>query len=154
MAAKYNQPAEVKVMKQDKDYTLYSRLGVHNHISFTVQTATDGDRWGVSFVRSEDASKYYTLVVNPEWENGRRKINFEEEGPEGKGFIDGADGYIMPRPADNSYKVDIYTDNSVVTFYINGEYGYTQRIYGLQKNCWSINNYGNNPGAYARHGHI
>lgn len=144
MAAKYNQPAEVKVMKQDKDYTLYSRLGVHNHISFTVQTATDGDRWGVSFVRSEDASKYYTLVVNPEWENGRRKINFEEEGPEGKGFIDGADGYIMPRPADNSYKVDIYTDNSVVTFYINGEYGYTQRIYGLQKNCWSINNYGNN----------
>ncbi|MDO5130426.1 MAG: DUF4975 domain-containing protein, partial [Prevotellaceae bacterium] len=40
--------------------------------------------------------------------------------------------------------VDIYTDNSVVVMYINGEYGTTQRIYGLQKNCWSVNSYGGN----------
>ena len=43
-----------------------------------------------------------------------------------------------------SIKVDIYTDNSVVVMYINGEYGTTQRIYGLQKNCWSVNGYGGN----------
>lgn len=144
IADKYNKSAEAKVMEQGSDYTLYSRLGTHNHISFTVKTANDGDKWGVSFVRASDVKKYYTLVVNPEWENGRRKINFEEEGAEGKGFIEGADGYIFPRPADNTYKVDIYTDNSVVVMYINGVYGYTQRIYGIDKNCWSINNYGNN----------
>lgn len=144
MAQKYNKPAEVKVFKQESDYTLYSRLGTHNHISFTLKTAGDGDRWGVSFVRSEDAEKYYTFVVNPEWENGRRKVNFEEEGSAGKGFIDGADGYIMPRPGDNTYKVDIYTDNSVVVMYINGVYGYTQRVYGAAMNSWSINSYGNN----------
>ena len=40
--------------------------------------------------------------------------------------------------------MDIYTDNSVVVMYINGEYGTTQRIYGLQQNCWSINSYGGN----------
>jgi len=142
--AKYNKSADVKIMKQTDDYTLYSRLGTHNHISFTVKTTNDGDKFGISFVRSEDATKFYTLVLNPEWENGRRKVNFEEEGPEGMGFIDGADGYIIPRPANNTYKVDIYTDNSVLTMYINGEYGYTQRIYGIQNNCWSINNYGNN----------
>ncbi len=151
LAAKYDLPAEVKVMGSENylsgtingdGYVLYNRLGYHNHISFTVITAGEGDKWGVSFVRGTDVMKYYSLVVNPEWANGRRKVNFEQEGVEGKGFIAGADGYIFPRPADNSYKVDIYTDNSVVVMYINGEYGTTQRIYGLQKNCWSINSYG------------
>ena len=28
--------------------------------------------------------------------------------------------------------------------YINDVCAYTQRIYGIQKNCWSINNYGGN----------
>ena len=140
--AKYATSQPVKVVEQTEDHTLYSRLGTHNHISFTVQTATDAERFGVSFCRATDADRYYTLVVNPEWENGRRKVNFEQEGTEGKGFIEGADGYIFPRPADNVYHVDIYTDNSVVTMYINGDYGCTQRIYGIQKNCWSINTYG------------
>ena len=45
-------------------------------------------------------------------------------------------------PADNIYNIDIYTDNSVLTMYINDVCAYTQRIYGIQKNCWSINNYG------------
>ena len=153
MAAKYDQPVELKVMASEnytsgalngEGYVLYNRLGQHNHISFTLTTAGDGDKWGVSFVRGTDATKYYSLVVNPEWANGRRKVNFEQEGSEGKGFIAGADGYIFPRPADNSYKVDIYTDNSVVVMYINGEYGTTQRIYGLPMNCWSINSYGGN----------
>ena len=43
---------------------------------------------------------------------------------------------------NNEYKIDIYTDNSVVVMYINDVCAYTQRIYGIQKNCWSINNYG------------
>ncbi len=34
------------------------------------------------------------------------------------------------------------SDNSVLTMYINDVCAYTQRIYGIQKNCWSINNYG------------
>lgn len=140
MAAKYNKPADAKVMKQGDGYTLYSRLGTHNHITFSI-TAAEADRWGVSFVRSDnDEAKCYTFICNPEWANGRRKINFEED--HGVWFIDGGDGYIMPRPSDNVYNVEIFTDNSVVTMYINGVYGYTQRVYGLQGNCWSINTYG------------
>ena len=149
--AKYNVPAELKVMESNGyagntlsgagAYVLYNRLGTHNHISFTAKASSDDTRFGVSLCRSTDVKKYYSLIVNPEWANGRRKINFEQEGEGGKGFIEGADGYIFPRPADNVYNVDIYTDNSVVTMYINGVYGYTQRIYGTQKNCWSINCY-------------
>ena len=152
MAAKYAKQQEVKVMASqgyadgrlsgEGAYVLYNRLGSHNHISFTVRTEGEGDRFGVSFCRGTDATRYYTLMVNPEWANGRRKINFEQEGSEGRGFVEGIDGYIFPRPADNVYNVSIYTDNSVVTMYINGVYGYTQRIYGIYKNCWSVNSYG------------
>ena len=71
-----------------------------------------------------------------------RKVNFEEQGEEGKGFIEGIDGYVFARPEDNVYNIDIFTDNSVVVMYINDVCSYTQRIYGIQKNCWSINSYG------------
>lgn len=153
MAEKFNVPCEVNVMNSNgyangaltgDAYVLYSRLGDHNHISFTVKTAGDADRFGVSFVRGEESDKYYSLVFNPEWENGRRKVNFEQQGSAAdcKWFVEGADGYIFPRPADNTYKIDIFIDNSVVVTYVNGDYGTTQRIYGAQKNCWSINSYG------------
>ena len=151
LAAKYNKPAAANVMasngynggtlKGDDAYALYSRLGTANHISFTVKTSNNWDKFGVSFVRGTDSEKYYTIVVNPEDEN-HRKLNFEQEGSAGKGFIEAADGYWFERPADNVYNVDIYTDNSVLVLYINNVCAYTQRIYGIQKNCWSINNYG------------
>ena len=66
-------------------------------------------------------------------------MNFEEEG--GKGFINGIDGYKFATPANNEYNVTVYTDNSVCVVYINDNVVYTNRIYGLQKNCWSINSY-------------
>ena len=151
LAGKYDKAVEAKVMDSngysngtlsgDGAYVLFNRLDVANHISFTVKTSNNWDKFGVSFVRGTDSKKYYTMVVNPEWEDGR-KVNFEQEGEEGKGFIEAADGYVFQRPADNVYNIDIYTDNSVLTMYINDVCAYTQRIYGIQKNCWSINNYG------------
>ena len=125
----------------DDSYVLYNRLGFHNHISFTVKTAGNTDKFGVSLVRYTGAEKYYSLIFNPEGDNDR-KVNFEQEGPDGAGFIEGIDGYNFPRPADNVYHIDIYTDNSVMVMYINGDWAYTNRVYGIQNNCWSINNYG------------
>ena len=125
----------------DGAYVLYNRLGTCNHIEMTVKTSNNWDKFGISLVRGTDSKKYYTMVVNPEDEN-HRKVNFEQEGAEGKGFIEGIDGYWFERPADNTYHISIYTDNSVVVMYINDVCAYTQRIYGVQKNCWSINNYG------------
>jgi len=164
MAAKYNQPQEVKVMKSngyadgklsgDDAYVLYNRLGRHNHISLTVTTSNNWDKFGISLHRGTEPQYYYTMVFNPENENWR-KVNFEQEGyivekddegneheVHGKGFIDGIDSYGFDRPADNVYNIDIYTDNSVMVMYVNDNVCYTQRIYGIQKNCWSINNYG------------
>ena len=154
MKAKYNNGT----LTGDDAYVLYNRLGSHNHISLTVTTSNNWDKFGISLVRSTDADFYYTMVVNPEDEN-HRKVNFEQEGYRivreldengkevekkvyGKGFVAGIDGYWFQRPTDNVYHIDIYTDNSVLVMYINDVCAYTQRIYGIQKNCWSINNYG------------
>lgn len=149
--SKYNKQQTVKVMASegydngkltgDGAYVLYNRLGFHNHMSFTVKTAGNTDKFGVSVFRGTDSKKYYTMVVNPENDN-TRKVNFEQEGAEGKGFIEAADGYNFQRPEDNVYNIDIYTDNSVLVMYINDNVCYTMRIYGIQMNCWSINNYG------------
>ena len=169
LAGKYGAAQPVNIMASngytdgkltgDDAYVLYNRLGTCNHISFTVTTAGNTDKFGVSLVRSTDPNFYYTMVFNPEGDNDR-KINLEQEGYRivqewdeeqqkmvdkkvpGKGFIEAADGYKFARPADNKYKVDIYTDNSVTVMYINDNVCYTQRIYGVRKNCWSINNYG------------
>lgn len=150
-AAKYDQELTVSVVASngynggtlsgDDAYVLYNRLGTHNHLSMTVKTSNNWDKFGISLVRGTDSKQYYTMVVNPEWEDGR-KINFEQEGEDGKGFIEGIDGYNFQRPSDNTYHIDIYTDNSVMVMYINDVCAYTNRIYGIQKNCWSINNYG------------
>ena len=116
-------------------------LQVHNKISFTVKTSSATDKFGFSLVRGTDSKKYYSVIVNPE-SDVKRKLNFEEEGEEGKGFIDGIDGYIFDTPADNIYHITVYTDNSICVVYINDNVAYTNRIYGMQKNCWSVNNYG------------
>lgn len=121
-------------------HILLPRLETENVISFTVTTQGAEDRFGVSFSRGSDSKKYYSFVFNPEGPD-RRKINFEEEGEEGKGFIGGADGNIFSTPADNSYDVTIITDNSVCVVYVNGEIANTGRVYGANKNCWSINSY-------------
>ena len=156
---KYSQPQTVSVMTSngattsgasasgtttltgDDAYVLYNRLGYHNHITLTVTTSNNWDKFGISLVRGSDSDKYYTMVFNPENENWR-KINFEQEGKEGKGFVEAIDSYGFDRPADNVYKIDIYTDNSVMVMYVNDNICYTNRIYGIQKNCWSVNNYG------------
>ncbi len=119
---------------------LLSRLGRHNRLSFTLSTSSSTDKFGVSLVRGSDSTKYYSMIVNPESDT-QRKVNFEEEGSEGMGFIDGIDGYLFDTPADNTYNITIYTDNSVVVMYINDVCSYTNRIYGLALNPWSINSY-------------
>ena len=124
-------------------HLLFNRLGNHNKISFTVKTSSNTDKFGFSFVRGSDFDKYYSIIVNPE-NDSQRKLNFEEEGKSGQGFIAGIDGYVFNRPTDNTYHVTVYTDNSICVVYVNDICSYTNRIYGIQKNCWSINSYGGN----------
>ena len=152
---KYSQPMALKVMNTEGQATadnsgyslsgdasvLFNRLGSCNRIEFTATATSPDAKFGVSLVRGIDSARYYSMVVNPEG-SGRHKINFEEEGPEGCGFVNGADGYVFDTPADNTYRITIINDNSVCTMYINDDVAFTARVYGIRKNCWSINSYG------------
>lgn len=155
LETKYSTPADVRVMAQsqsgisgsdgnytmgENSYLLFNRLGVHNRIELTVQTASPSDRFGLSLARGTNSEKYYSIVVNPESDT-QRKLNFEEEGPAGIGFVNGIDGYVFDTPSDGRYHIVVYTDNSVCTVYVNDNVAYTNRIYGTQKNCWSLNCY-------------
>lgn len=124
-------------------YLLFNRLSRHNEISFTLKTSGNSDKFGVSLVRGSNSDKYYSMIINPESAENR-KVNFEQEGTAGVGFVSGIDGYAFSRPSDNTYKIRIYTDNSVCVMYINDICSYTNRIYGIDKNCWSINCYSGN----------
>ena len=161
MAAKYNKPAEANIVEKGENYTMYSRLGYHNHITFTVKTADAHDQFSVSFARSTENVYGTTLRFNnAHWDAGwnddkkdlARVEYFVDKQVEiidrvtdkpmlvdASVFIDGADGNFYPRPADNTYNIDIYTDNSVVVMYVNGTGCFTSRIYGAAMNCWSIN---------------
>lgn len=149
--AKYAENSDMKVMSgegyrlENGDYImesgshiLFSRLSAHNRITFTAGAGGTGAKFAVSFARGGDSEKYYSIVVNPEDEGANRKINFEEAGPEGMGFIEGIDSYKFPTPQDNIYDVTVITDNSVCTVYINDTVVFTNRIYGIARNCWSL----------------
>lgn len=155
--AKYNVASQADVMAKSDggvsqgdgtytltgdSYVLFSRLKVHNKISFTVRTADKGDKFGVSLVRGSDSDKYYTLAFDPDDNGNKHRVNFYEEGTAGAGLISGMDTYAFPTPADNTYNVTIYTDNSVCVMYVNDNVVSTQHVYGTQKNCWSVNCYG------------
>ena len=121
-------------------YAIFNRLGVHNHISFKAAASSSSDRFGISFARGTDSKQYFTCMFNPEG-SGKMKVNFEHEGTGAKGFIAGSDSYVFDIPADNIYNVSVFTDNSVMTMYVNEVLTYTCRIYQLPKNAWSFNCY-------------
>ena len=159
--AKYNLTATLKAVKTwgkeegnltetEGGYTMkayssvmFNTLNYHNHISMTVTTSDKADRFGISFVRGDRKDgdktyeKYYSIMVCPDGNNNF--IRFEEE--QGKWELKGGGSYPFPIPADRTYNINIYTDNSVLTMYINDVLCYTQRIYNLPRNCWSVNCY-------------
>lgn len=119
---------------------VFAAIGSQTHLSFTVTTAGAQDKFGISVCRNSTTAKYYSLIVNPET-NGMRKINFEEEGTGGMGFVPYIDGYLFMQPANGEYNVDIFIDGSVLTMYINDIACYTNRIYGMLNMGWTINCY-------------
>ena len=140
-------PIDAVAAKYTQTQNASDRLLYHNHLQMTVTTENADDDFGISLVCSEDTA--FTMRVHAESAT-RRKINFETEGKyTGCTFIGWIDGYMFDTPADNVYHVDVFTDNSVVTFYLSDSNGkpianYTNRIYGIARNQWRVNTYDKN----------
>ena len=119
-------------------HQLFAPLPQQTHLSFTIVTNGAEDKFGISVARDNNTGIFYSLIVNPE-ENNMRKVNFEQEG--GIGFIPYIDSYFFAQPADRTYHVDIFIDNSILVLYINDAVCYTNRVYRMQNHGWSINCY-------------
>ena len=125
------------VTESGKTYTLaegasviFNRLKVHNKISFTVKASSNADRFGISFVRGTDSKSWSSIHVNAD----EGKANFEKDGDNAKYLFDNK----FNIPSDNEYRVTIYSDQSVCVTYINDQLSFTNRIYQMQKNPWSL----------------
>lgn len=121
-------------------HTLFEQLGDSNRLSFTVKASGPDASFGISFCRSTDASKYYTIRIIPE-DGGNYNIEFAEEGPEGIGAVKWIEGCPFTPPADSVYRCTVYNENSVMVLYINDNVCYTNRVYGIAGNCWSVCSY-------------
>lgn len=119
---------------------VFDPLEDSNHLSFTVQADRGDASFGISFCRSEDSRKYYTVRLVPEGD-GTFNIRFSEDGPDGSGIIQWIDGCIFTPPSDLTYNFSIFSENSVFVLYINDIVCYTNKIYGLAGNRWSIASY-------------
>lgn len=119
------------------EHKLLPRLGTTNRIHMTLTASADA-RFGFSFGRGSDSESYYSLIVNPEG-GSNRKINLEQEG--GAGFIGDNDSYLFQAPENGVYDITIVTDNCTLALYINDTLCYTNVIYGIRNNGWSVNCY-------------
>lgn len=151
--AKYNQDKPVRKAEfslKEGETMLMERMGYHTHLSFSATTGDKEDLFSISLIRGEGDEKHeartdwYNIILDPRAGGAKHAIKYEKNGKENdKGEPDpeiaGTQSYEFPTPADNTYHVDIYTDNSVFVMYINHTLCYTQRIYGMARNCWSLN---------------
>ena len=153
MASKYNKPVQVKVMKsgETKDengnvcesYILYNRLGAHNHITLTVKTQNPDDKFGLTFGRGTETLVYWDKIWfnNPHWDNDKkqqRRIERYLTNGVVNQFMPGGVGNFYSVPENNTFNIDIYTDNNVLVMYVNGTNCYTTRVSSIANNCWGI----------------
>ena len=135
---KYTNTKEVKIVApqgagydiKEGNYTMFSRLMYHNMLTFDVKLSDLQGRFSIDFARGSDSKSWYSVQVNAD----EAKANLEKKGEDGKWLLDSQ----FKQPTDGVYHVTVCTDQSVCVVYINDEFAFTNRIYNLQKNPWSI----------------
>lgn len=143
-ASKYNESVGVRVMRETEQGWLYNRLDRHNHISLTVKAEQKDAEFAISLCHGtemnslKDSAAYYAIEFLNDGTNYHidfAKMNDPKREDKRIYFIE---SYSMPIPDDQTYHIDLYTDNSVVVVYVNDQICWTNRICGQQKNCWGV----------------
>ncbi len=114
----------------------FARLNYTNKIEFDVTTNPGESVFGISFVDGSDIDYDYRVYIEDRW-NALKfdKVTSAEGGSENRQNINYL-GFIHPE--DGKYHVTIISDQSVCVTYINGQYAFTNRVYGMQRNPWSL----------------
>ena len=153
ISAKYTQPVVLiektrvgEVTVNASSYTLktnafvrFARLGYRNKITMTA-TVPQGTEavFGLSLVDGSDKESKVRVFIEDKY--GFLKLK-EVTVNEKTGVMTDAQAIterIIVPATDNVYRIEAYTENSVCVVYINGQYAFTNRIYDLSRNPWSI----------------
>ncbi len=119
------------------DEVRFSRLGYQNRIEFDVEVADPHTAvFGIALADCSDRDYSYRIYIEDRWNNlkyDRRSL--DSDGNELRRNIN-AFGFISPD--DGRYHVTMTVDQSVCVVYVNGQYAFTNRVYGMQRNPWSL----------------
>lgn len=117
--------------------TQMAKMESKNHLSMTV-TVSDPSNFdfGISLCHNPRKYNYYALQVQPD-ETGCI-VHFREQGEGGMGVVPNIDSYRFHRAEDGVYDIDVYTDESVLTLYINDDLCYTNRVYSMVGYNWGL----------------
>lgn len=104
-------------------------------------TVTDPDNFGFGITLCHNPRKYnyYALQVQPD-ETGC-VVHFLQQGEGGIGVVPYIDSYRFHRAEDGIYDVDVFTDGTVLTLYINEDLCYTNRVYAMANYNWGLECY-------------
>lgn len=148
--AKYTTSVPLTEMKSDgtsseaaSSYTLsagqsvrFARLAYRNKIEFDATVTPGTSVFGVSFVDCSDRDYNYRVYIEDRWSNLKfDKVTTAADNTENRQNINVLS--LIPA-SDGKYHVTVVTDQSVSVVYINGQYAFTNRVYGIQRNPWAL----------------
>ncbi|MBD3587849.1 glycoside hydrolase family 32 protein [Bacteroides sp. GM023] len=117
----------------------FGRLQDNNKIEMTVKAPGNSEAvFGVSFVDCTDRNVKYSLFIEARWNMLKlAKVVTDEETGE---VTERKDITEVPfeKSADGTYRIKMYTEQSVCVFYVNDAFAFTNRVYDLPKNPWSV----------------
>lgn len=114
----------------------FARLNYTNKLSFTVKTTPGTSVFGLSFVDCSDRDYNYRVYVEDRWNN--LKFDKVTTGKDGTEMRSNINSFGLQAAEDGIYHVTMVSDQSVCVVYVNGQYAFTNRIYGMAKNPWSL----------------
>lgn len=153
VAGRFDKTEELKEMSKTGEptgsaatgYTLsagqsvrFARLNYQNKIEFDVNVENPGTAvFGLSFVDCSDLDYDYRVYIEDRWDNLKfdKVTTPADGGAENRANIN---AFSFIHPADGQYHVTMISDQSVCVVYINNQYAFTNRIYGMQRNPWSL----------------
>lgn len=117
-----------------------AKMEAKNHLNMTVTVADPSNfSFGISLCHNPRKYNYYALQVQPD-ETGCI-VHFLQQGEGGIGVVPFTDSYRFHRKEDGIYHIDVYSDESVLTLYINDDLCYTNRIYSMVGYNWGLECY-------------
>ena len=116
---------------KEKAYCTFNReLGI-TKITATID-AKDSNRFGFELGACGNRSELYAIVFDLE----EGKLNLESI------LLDSSESILnsvnLPLPADNVFEVTLLIENSVASIYVNNEIAFSNRIYKMNQNPWSL----------------